>query len=62
MGGKKAEKVEEFKLSKKDQKKVDKLQAQIPYHEGRKNQVEADKCKEQIEAIWVKAREEAGIL
>ena len=41
----------------KDQKKVDKLNAQIPYHEGRGNKDEVGKIKEQIDAIWEKARE-----
>ena len=41
----------------KDQKKVDKLTASIPYHEGRGNKEEVTKIKGQIEAIWEKARE-----
>ena len=41
----------------KDQKKVTKLEAQIPYHEGRGNKEEVVKIKEQIDAIWAKARE-----
>ena len=44
-------------LYRKDAKKVSKLEAQIPYHEGRGNQEEVAKIKEQIEAIWEKARE-----
>lgn len=43
----------------KDAKKVSKLEAQIPYHEGRGNLEEVTKIKEQVEAIWEKAREEA---
>ena len=43
----------------KDQKKVDKLTAQIPYHEGRGNKEEVAKIKEQVEAIWEKTREAA---
>ena len=43
----------------KEQKKVTKLEAQIPYHEGRGNKDEVEKIKEQIEAIWQKAREAA---
>ena len=35
----------------KDQKKVTKLEAQIPYHEGRGNVEEVAKIKEQIGAI-----------
>ncbi|KAL7426498.1 hypothetical protein ACHAXH_000984, partial [Discostella pseudostelligera] len=54
---KKTQKQEELTLSKKDQKKVDKLNAQIPYHEGRGNKDEVGKIKEQIDAIWEKARE-----
>eukprot|EP00558_Chaetoceros_sp_UNC1202_P001437 CAMPEP_0197261412 /NCGR_PEP_ID=MMETSP1429-20130617/84534_1 /TAXON_ID=49237 /ORGANISM="Chaetoceros sp., Strain UNC1202" /LENGTH=62 /DNA_ID=CAMNT_0042725679 /DNA_START=33 /DNA_END=221 /DNA_ORIENTATION=- len=57
MGGKKNKQTEEIKLSKKDQKKVDKLSAMIPYHEGRKNDAEVAKIKEQVEAIWQKTRE-----
>lgn len=43
----------------KDQKKVDKLTAQIPYHEGRGNKEEVEKIKSQVEAIWTKTREAA---
>lgn len=43
----------------KDQKKVDKLAAMIPYHEGRRNTEEVDKIKGQIEAIWQKTRDAA---
>eukprot|EP00529_Nitzschia_sp_RCC80_P039135 CAMPEP_0113450962 /NCGR_PEP_ID=MMETSP0014_2-20120614/6098_1 /TAXON_ID=2857 /ORGANISM="Nitzschia sp." /LENGTH=62 /DNA_ID=CAMNT_0000342313 /DNA_START=2192 /DNA_END=2380 /DNA_ORIENTATION=+ /assembly_acc=CAM_ASM_000159 len=57
MGGKKAPKVEEITLSKKDAKKVAKLEAQIPYHEGRGNKDEVSKIKEQVEEIWRKTRE-----
>ncbi|KAL3816933.1 hypothetical protein ACHAXA_009793 [Cyclostephanos tholiformis] len=57
MGGKKAPKQEELTLSKKDQKKVDKLEAQIPYHEGRGNLEEVTKIKDQVASIWEKARE-----
>ncbi|KAL7478383.1 hypothetical protein ACHAW6_004152 [Cyclotella cf. meneghiniana] len=56
---KKGAKQEEITLSKKDQKKVDKLEAQIPYHEGRGNLEEVTKIKEQVAAIWDKAREAA---
>eukprot|EP00804_Cyclotella_cryptica_P019643 CCRYP_013992-RA/>CCRYP_013992-RA protein AED:0.09 eAED:0.09 QI:319/1/1/1/1/1/2/278/60 len=56
---KKGTKQEEITLSKKDQKKVDKLEAQIPYHEGRGNLDEVTKIKEQVAAIWDKAREAA---
>ena len=41
----------------KEQKKVDKLSSQIPYHEGRGSTEEVTKIKEQIDAIWAKARE-----
>lgn len=40
----------------KDQKKVTKLEAQIPYHEGRGNKDEVVKIKEQIADIWEKAK------
>ena len=43
----------------KDQKKVTKLEAKIPYFEGRGNKEEVDKIKQQIESIWVKTREAA---
>jgi hypothetical protein len=46
-----------FKLYRKDQKKVDKLTAQLPYHEGRGNMEEVTKIKGQIESFWEKARE-----
>jgi hypothetical protein len=42
----------------KDAKKVGKLEAQIPYHEGRGNKEEVGKIKEQIASIWAKAKEE----
>ena len=45
--------------SRKDQKKVDKLEAQIPYHEGRGNKEEVEKIKQQVAAIWTKTREAA---
>jgi hypothetical protein len=31
----------------------------IPYHEGRRNDAEVAKIKEQVEAIWEKTREAA---
>jgi hypothetical protein len=43
--------------TRKDQKKVDKLEAQIPYHEGRGNLEEVTKIKDQVAGIWEKARE-----
>jgi len=46
-------------LNKKDQKKVTKLEAKIPYFDGRGNKEEVEKIKQQIEAIWVKTREAA---
>ena len=42
----------------RDAKKVAKLESQIPYHEGRGNKEEAQKLKDQVEAIWEKARAE----
>eukprot|EP00563_Minutocellus_polymorphus_P015373 CAMPEP_0181057812 /NCGR_PEP_ID=MMETSP1070-20121207/20456_1 /TAXON_ID=265543 /ORGANISM="Minutocellus polymorphus, Strain NH13" /LENGTH=63 /DNA_ID=CAMNT_0023137263 /DNA_START=131 /DNA_END=322 /DNA_ORIENTATION=+ len=60
MGGKgKKQKEEEVTLNKKDQKKVTKLEAQIPYHEGRGDKEEADKIRQKIDAIWAKAKEAA---
>jgi hypothetical protein len=49
---KKQFKEEELTLSKKDQKKVSKLEAQIPYHEGRNNKEEVIKIKQQVADIW----------
>ena len=46
-------------LCRKDAKKVNKLEAQIPYHEGRGKPEEVTKIKQQIESIWAKAREAA---
>jgi hypothetical protein len=43
----------------KDAKKVSKLEAQIPYHEGRGNKDEVEKIKAQVAAIWEKAKESA---
>ncbi len=43
----------------KDAKKVAKLEAQIPYHEGRGNKDEVEKIKQQVAAIWTKTREAA---
>jgi hypothetical protein len=31
----------------------------VPYHEGRRNDAEVTKIKEQVEAIWEKTREAA---
>ena len=47
---------EEITLSKKDQKKVAKLEAQIPYHQGRGDMEEVEKIKGQVEVLWAKAR------
>lgn len=43
----------------KDQKKLSKLEAQIPYYQGRGNNEEVDKLKQQIEEIKRQAREAA---
>eukprot|EP00557_Chaetoceros_sp_GSL56_P010332 CAMPEP_0176478354 /NCGR_PEP_ID=MMETSP0200_2-20121128/1139_1 /TAXON_ID=947934 /ORGANISM="Chaetoceros sp., Strain GSL56" /LENGTH=62 /DNA_ID=CAMNT_0017874281 /DNA_START=87 /DNA_END=275 /DNA_ORIENTATION=- len=56
-GNKNKQKEEEVTLNKKDQKKVDKLTAMIPYHEGRGNKEEVEKIKQQIDDIWQKAKE-----
>jgi hypothetical protein len=48
-------------LNRKDQKKVTKLEAQIPYHEGRGNKDEVVKIKEQIADIWEKAKMAAAM-
>ena len=47
-------------INRKDQKKVDKLTAQIPYHEGRSEKDEVAKIKERIDTIWAKAKETQG--
>jgi hypothetical protein len=39
-----------------DLKKVTKLEAMIPYHEGRNAKDEAQKVRDQIGSIWDKAR------
>ncbi|GMI18877.1 hypothetical protein TeGR_g6574, partial [Tetraparma gracilis] len=44
----------------KETKKVSKLSAQIPFYEGRRDQAEADKIREQIVAIVAKAKADAG--
>jgi len=59
MGPKKKQQEEEITLSKKDNKKVTKLESQIPYHEGRGNKEEVAKIKQQIEDIWQKTRDAA---
>eukprot|EP00979_Chaetoceros_neogracilis_P003247 scaffold575_cov158-Chaetoceros_neogracile.AAC.2 len=59
MGKNNTKKEEEITLSKKDQKKVFKLTAMIPYHEGRRNDAEVAKIKEQVESIWQKTKEAA---
>jgi hypothetical protein len=48
-----------FPLCRKDAKKVTKLEAQIPYHEGRGDKEAAEKVREQIAEIWTKTREAA---
>jgi len=55
--GQKKKIIEDATLSKKDLKKVTKLESQIPYHEGRGNKDDVQKIKEQIEKIWVKTKE-----
>ena len=47
--------------TRKDAKKVHKLESQIPYHEGRGNNEEVEKIKAQIDAIWAKTREAVAI-
>jgi hypothetical protein len=48
-----------FSADRKDLKKVTKLEAQIPYHEGRGNKEEVEKIKAQVAGIWAKTREAA---
>ena len=45
-----------YLFNRKDNKKVLKLQSQIPYHEGRSNKEEVEKIRNQVDAIWEKAR------
>jgi hypothetical protein len=45
--------------SRKDAKKVSKLEAQIPYHEGRGDKEAAEKIRQQIDDIWTKTKEAA---
>jgi len=54
-GNNKVKQQEEVTLNKKEQKKVTKLEAQIPYHEKRGNKDDVIKTKELIDAIWAKA-------
>ena len=49
----------QLSIYRKDQKKVTKLEAQIPYHEGRGEKEEAEKIKAKIDAIWAKTKEAA---
>jgi hypothetical protein len=45
-----------FYFNRKDNKKVTKLLAQIPYHEGRGNKDEVEKIRNQVDNIWEKTR------
>eukprot|EP00548_Thalassiothrix_antarctica_P006173 CAMPEP_0194137226 /NCGR_PEP_ID=MMETSP0152-20130528/7154_1 /TAXON_ID=1049557 /ORGANISM="Thalassiothrix antarctica, Strain L6-D1" /LENGTH=72 /DNA_ID=CAMNT_0038834171 /DNA_START=82 /DNA_END=298 /DNA_ORIENTATION=- len=58
MGKSKQQVVVEFALNKKEKKKVDKLEAQIPYYDARKEQDEVNKLRGKIDKIWDKARAE----
>ncbi len=49
----------DFIRYRKNQKKIDKLLAMIPYHEGRRNTDEVEKIKQKVDAIWQKTREAA---
>ena len=46
-------------INRKDQKKVNKLEAMIPFHVGRSNTEEVEKIKQQVAKIWEKTREAA---
>jgi len=59
---KKQQKEEEFTLSKKGAKKVAKLEAQIPYHQGRDEKDEVEKIKEKVIAIRKKEMEAQGFV
>jgi len=48
-----------YLICRKDQKKISKLEAQIPYYQGRGNTEEVEKLKQQIEELKRQAREAA---
>ena len=48
-----------FDFFRKDEKKVGKLEAQIPFHDSRGNKEEVEKIKQKIQVIWDKTREAA---
>lgn len=51
---------DKFELTKKDKKKVAKLEAQIPYYEGRRENEEADKIRQRVAEIVSKAKVAQG--
>ncbi|GMI52068.1 hypothetical protein ScalyP_jg4606 [Parmales sp. scaly parma] len=57
---KQAKKEETVELSKKDLKKVSKLEPKIAFFIGRGEKEEAQKIKDQIAAVWDKAKVEQG--
>jgi len=58
----KEQKEQEVVLSKKELKKIAKLEPKIVFHEGRNEKDEAQKIRDQIANIWDKARQEQGIV
>eukprot|EP00567_Pseudictyota_dubia_P011130 CAMPEP_0197432160 /NCGR_PEP_ID=MMETSP1175-20131217/264_1 /TAXON_ID=1003142 /ORGANISM="Triceratium dubium, Strain CCMP147" /LENGTH=60 /DNA_ID=CAMNT_0042960165 /DNA_START=86 /DNA_END=268 /DNA_ORIENTATION=- len=56
----KKQKEVEFQLSKKGAKKIAKLEAQIPYHEGRSETDEVEKIKQKVADIRQKEMEAQG--
>jgi len=57
----KKEVTEEFKLNKKDEKKVQKLQSQIEFHAIRGEKAEVEKLRSQIEKITADGKKAAGL-
>lgn len=56
MGKKSAVKDEDLKLSKKDERKVQKLSSQREYHAARNEKEEVAKIQSQIDKVWADAR------
>eukprot|EP00307_Rebecca_sp_RCC1486_P005933 CAMPEP_0119405662 /NCGR_PEP_ID=MMETSP1335-20130426/263_1 /TAXON_ID=259385 /ORGANISM="Chrysoculter rhomboideus, Strain RCC1486" /LENGTH=71 /DNA_ID=CAMNT_0007429685 /DNA_START=26 /DNA_END=241 /DNA_ORIENTATION=+ len=66
----KKDKMEEFKLNKKEQKKYDKLMSSIAWHEARKapradetdpHHIEAEKLRSEADQLMQKAREDFAV-
>ena len=59
---KKEQTEQEVVLSKKELKKISKLEPKIVFFEGRNEKEEAQKIRDQIANIWEKARVEQGLV